>query len=110
MQWKKHKYGAKPTVVNGIRFASKKEARRYHELLLMDCAGEIDDLVLQPRFPLEVLGVKICTYVGDFSYINPKSPDLIIVEDVKGVQTDVFKLKKKLFDVLYRKTHRLIVT
>jgi dsDNA-binding SOS-regulon protein len=62
------KYGAVRTEVDGISFASKKEARRYSELKLLERAGEIADLQLQPRFPLTVNGVRVCTYVADFQY------------------------------------------
>ena len=47
-----HKYNAIPTTVDGIRFASKREARRYLELKLLQKAGHISDLELQPRFRL----------------------------------------------------------
>jgi hypothetical protein len=79
--------------VDGISFASKKEARRYGELRLMERAGMIDNLALQPRFPLLVNGELVCTYVADFAY-NTKTAR--VVEDAKGVQTPEFKLKRKL--------------
>lgn len=88
------KYGAVRTEVDGISFASKKEARRYADLKLLDRAGQIADLKLQPRFPLIVNGQTVCTYVADFSY-RVVGGDLVI-EDAKGVQTDVFKLKRAL--------------
>lgn len=90
------KYGAKPTIVDGIRFASKAEARRYGDLKLLEKAGEIRQLKLQPRYPIEVNLKLICTYVGDFSYREKGSP-YEIVEDVKGYPTPEFKLKAKLF-------------
>lgn len=87
------KYSAKPTSVDGIRFASKAESRRYSELKALERAGIISHLELQPRFPLIVNGSVICTYVGDFRYIeNGKSA----TEDVKGFKTDVYSIKKKL--------------
>lgn len=89
------KYGNTPTVVDGIRFASKKEAKRYGELKLLEKVGEIADLELQPKFPLVVNGVKVCTYIGDFRYRNVRQ-DQVIVEDAKGVRTDVFIIKSKL--------------
>lgn len=48
---KTHKYSAKSMEVDGHKFPSKREARRYQELVLLAKAGEIDDLELQPRFP-----------------------------------------------------------
>lgn len=97
---KKHKYSAKPTVVDGIRFASKREAKRYGELKLLEKLGEIEDLELQPKFVLEVNGILICTYVGDFSYFD-KSSEQEIVEDAKGVKTPEYRLKKKLMKAVW---------
>ena len=96
------KYGAVPTEIDGIRFASKAEAKRYADLRLLERAGEIENLELQPRFPLHVNGKLVCTYVADFQYWD-KAKSKSIVEDVKGVETPVFKLKRKLFQaVLHR--------
>jgi hypothetical protein len=87
------KYGAIRTEVDGVTFASKAEARRYAELKLLERAGEIAQLELQPRYPLVVNGVKVATYVGDFRYIERGG---LVVEDTKGVRTPVYKLKAKL--------------
>lgn len=101
------KYGAKKTVVDGITFASKKEAKRYGELKLLERAGEITDLRLQPRYPLEVAGIKVATYVADFSYLDTRErhrPDGIaffVVEDVKGMKTPMYRLKAKMFAAQY---------
>lgn len=95
---RRHKYGAQPTIIDGVRFASRKEATRYAQLKLQVQAGAIRNLVLQPRYPLLVGGQKIATYVADFSYDTPDGP---VIEDVKGVETDVFKLKMKLFRVCH---------
>lgn len=92
------KYRNEPTVVDGIRFPSKREARRYCVLLLLAKAGEIEDLERQPRYPLIVEQVAIATYVGDFAYKERGQP---ICEDVKGMATDLFKLKARLFTALY---------
>lgn len=93
-----HKYGAVATVVDGVRFASKKEARRDAELKLMERAGKISMLHRQRSFDLCVNGIKICRYVGDWGYVeNHKA----VVEDAKGVQTPAFKLKWKLAKALY---------
>jgi Protein of unknown function (DUF1064). len=87
------KYSAKPTIVDGIRFASKAESRRYGELKTLERAGVISHLELQPRFPLIVNGTVVCTYIGDFRYLeNGKS----VTEDVKGVKTDAYSIKRKL--------------
>lgn len=97
---KKHKYGAKRTVVDEIAFASKKEAKRY--AVLRDCqlAGLLRDLKLQPRYPLVVNGKKIATYVGDFYYVDCETGEAIL-EDCKGFKTALYILKKKLFEALY---------
>ncbi|MDU4209175.1 MAG: DUF1064 domain-containing protein [Finegoldia magna] len=100
------KYKAKKTTVDGIKFDSKREANRYCELKLLEKAKEIRNLVLQPRFLLqdeffdknEVKHKKI-EYVADFMYIDKCGKT--IVEDVKGVLTDVYKLKKKMFLKIY---------
>lgn len=96
---KPHKYKAQRTEVDGVVFASKAEARRYGELKLLYDQGEIQRLTLQPRFPLEVNGVKIGTYVADFAYVHPEAG--YIVEDVKGVKTPVYKVKRKLVRALH---------
>lgn len=96
------KYRAKKTVVDGIKFDSKREAERYCELKLLEKAKEIRNLELQPRFLLQdkfkdrngKTHRKI-EYVADFMYIDKDGKK--IVEDVKGVLTDVYKIKKKMF-------------
>jgi hypothetical protein len=105
------KYGAQPTVVDGIRFHSKKEARRYKELKLLEKAGEIWDLKLQPAFPLMVPSTsgqlmraakaitqggmfRIGEYRGDFKYYD-RSAAPYVVEDVKGYDTPLSKWKRR---------------
>lgn len=88
------KFGNVKTVVDGITFASKLEAKRYGELKLMLRSGDIDTLELQPRLDLHFNGVKICTYVADFRYRERPSL-LVVVEDVKGKETREFKNKWK---------------
>jgi hypothetical protein len=95
------KYGNRKTVVDGITFASAKEARRYGELKLLQRAGEVFGLRLQPRFPLKVNGHLICTYVGDFEYCPKDQSAAPIVEDAKGFRTPEYKLKAKLFEALF---------
>lgn len=98
------KYRNKKIVVDNIKFDSNLEATRYKELKLLERAGTITDLELQPRFLLQDSFKKNgrtfrkIEYVADFKYIeNGKT----IVEDVKGMQTDVFKLKHKIFEKVY---------
>jgi hypothetical protein len=101
------KYRAVPTVIHGVRFASKAEARRYQELLLLGMAGEIRNLELQPRFPLHVGGVKVGDYVADFRYealvrwVGSGPGWFDVVEDVKGVRTPVYRMKKKHVEAEY---------
>jgi hypothetical protein len=92
---KKHKYGAEKTVVDGVTFASKKEALRYDYLKTMFFYGKIASLELQPRYKLEVNGVLICIYKGDFRYVELSNLETV-VEDVKGFKTPAYRLKKKL--------------
>ena len=93
------KYHAVPTVVDGIRFASKGEAGRYKELKLMERSGTIACLELQPRYPLVVNGVKVGEYRADFRYTEIGAG--VIVEDFKGVRTPVYRLKRLLVRALY---------
>jgi hypothetical protein len=95
---KRHKYGAVATVVDGVKFASKKEAKRYAELKIMEQAGDISDLELQPRYPLTVDGVKVGEYRADFRY---RRDGVTVVEDVKGVRTAIYRMKKKMVEAIY---------
>jgi len=107
---KPSKYKAKPTVVDGIRFASMKEARRYKELMLLARAGEITHLVLQPRFDLWAAtpmrggyhGIKcVGAYVADFQYRDQRIEGVTVVEDVKGMKTPMYRLKKKMAEACH---------
>lgn len=97
---KKSKYKNEPEIVDGIRFPSKKEARRYRELKLLVRAGEIDNLRMQVEYDLipkmkapDGSAIRKTSYVADFVYIQDGTE---VVEDVKGFKTEVYKLKKKL--------------
>lgn len=94
---RRNKYGNVMTTVHGIEFASKKEARRYQDLLLLEKAGEICNLFVQRPFPIVVNGVPICSYIADFTYSEIPSGRYVI-EDVKSPasKTPVYRLKKKL--------------
>lgn len=99
-----NKYRNKKVIVDEKEFDSKREGNRYKELRLLERAGEISNLELQPRFLLQDSFKKNgrtfrkIEYVADFKYIeNGKT----IVEDIKGMQTDVFKLKHKIFEKVY---------
>ncbi len=91
----RHKYNAKITEVDGRKFASKKEARYYRELLIRQSSGEIIFFLM--RVPFHLPGnVK---YVCDFQEFY--SDGTIHFVDVKGVETDMFKLKKKQVEAIY---------
>lgn len=94
------KYHNEPIQVDGIRFASKREAERYQELRLLERAGQISGLVVHPEFPLEVDGELVGRYIADFAYYGEQGP---VVEDVKSTptKTAVYRLKKKLVQALY---------
>ena len=92
------KYHNQPTERDGYRFASKAEAEHYSVLALRQALGQITDLRLQPRYPLTVNGVRLGTYVGDFAY---HEGGRLVVVDVKGVRTPVYRLKRKLVRALY---------
>ena len=110
---RRNKYGAKAALVNGIRFASQKEAARYLELVLLERAGEIWDLELQPRFPLHAPSTSgyamraakalaeggtflIGHYVADFKYRDANTVPYV-VEDVKSpaTRTALYRWKKR---------------
>lgn len=99
-----NKYRNKKVIVDDYVFDSIQESKRYKELKLLLKAEKISDLELQPHFLLQERFKKNgktyrkIEYIADFKYIeNGKT----IVEDVKGIQTDVFKLKHKIFEKLY---------
>lgn len=93
--------------LDGITFASRAEMNRYAELTMLEHAGLITDLARQPRFTLQQaynLGYgeryRALVYVADFSY-HEKGRAQLIVEEVKGHRTEVYKLKLKLFRAKY---------
>lgn len=95
-----NKFNAIRTKVNGIMFDSKMEAERYNQLRLMQSAGMIFNLALQPQFQISLNGIMICKYICDFLYQEtPKGR--LIAEDVKGRPTPVFRLKWKLATAQY---------
>ena len=94
----------KKVIVDDYIFDSIQESKRYKEQKLLLKAGEIQDLELQPHFLCQESFKKNgktyrkIEYIADFKYIENGK---IIVEDVKGLQTDVIKLKHKLFEKKY---------
>ena len=98
MRRKRNKFGAIKTVVDGITFSSKLEANRYKELKLLEQSGVIQKLKRQVRFNLTVNDILICFYLADFTYNENNS---LIVDESKGKETAVWRLKKKLFQACY---------
>ena len=113
---KKSKYHSIPTCVDGIEFDSRKEARRYRELKLLEAAGKISNLEMQVPFELIPAQYEECNevytkgprkgerkighciekaviYRADFMYIEDGK---IVVEDTKGVRTKDYIIKRKL--------------
>ena len=87
--------------VDGVYFRSNAELERYKELKRREDAGMIEQLEIQPVFHIThpVNGRKVCKYVGDFRYWHDEHG--VVVEDVKGMLTDVYKLKKTLMRVFF---------
>ena len=99
------KYNARRTTIDNISFDSKREAERYCELKILLRSGLISELELQPTFVLvpaftkNGIRYRDIKYIADFQYVeNGKT----IIEDVKGVKTEVYKIKRKLFENIYR--------
>ena len=105
---RKNKYGVAPkeqrTSRDGIVFASKAEMIRWEKLLLWQIAGEIRNLRRQVKYPLTINGVRVGDYLSDFNY-EKKKPDgtwIEIVEDIKGKDTPVSILKRKIVWAIYK--------
>jgi hypothetical protein len=95
------KYRAQPVVIDGIRFASKGESTRWHELKLMERAGLIVELDRQRRFRLNAEGgQKVGEYVADFTY-RQRPGMQFVVEDYKGFPTPLYLWKRRHFEAQY---------
>lgn len=112
-----NKYSAERAKSGGITFASKAEARRYLQLKAMQQAGEISDLTLQPVFQLgcgdrPILlrskgypNGRVARYVADFSY---RHNGIEIVEDVKGMDTPLSRLKRAIVEAQHGVVVRVV--
>lgn len=106
MYKKYNKYKNKKVIIDGISFDSEKEGKRYLELKSMQQFGLIKDLELQkvyelqPSFRKNNKTYRKITYKADFSYLDIER-EQIVVEDVKGFKTEVYKIKKKMFEYKY---------
>ena len=107
------KYRNKKTQVDMYVFDSVLEERRYKQLALLERAGEIKNLKLQVPFLLQESFRKNgktyrkIEYIADFVY---EEKGQTIVEDTKGIKTDVFKIKQKLFEYKYPNLSLKIIT
>ena len=92
-----NKYRNREVIVDGLRFQSVKEASRWQELRMLERAGEITGLVRQQKIELipKTKLYRACYYVCDFIY-DDKRENKTIYEDVKGVRTKEYLLKRKL--------------
>lgn len=106
MRYGQGKYHAKKTTVDGITFDSRREADRYLVLKGMEENGLIGNLRRQvryelvPAFDVDGRHYRPVYYVADFVYVEDGKE---VVEDVKGMRTDVYRLKSKLFAKRYGK-------
>lgn len=94
----RNKYHAKKATQDGITFASQKERNRYCELKLLERAGRIRNLELQPKFYFDINGIRCGFYKADFVYFEGEKR---VVEDVKGFKTPLYKFKKRIVAALY---------
>lgn len=94
--------------IDGIKFDSKAEARRYQELCLLQAAGMIDNLTCHPQYLLlpafqdnEGNKIRAMHYTADFTYLENGK---VIVEDVKtdASRTQAYALRVKLFKYFHR--------
>ena len=111
------KYKAKKVELDGYTFDSMSEAKHYYHTLKPRLeAGEIKDLRMQPAFRCEINGRLICKYIADFQYIDLNTTGLqgqhgcVIIEDVKGFKTPVYRLKKKMVEAIHLGTKILEVS
>lgn len=105
MKSKRSKYGNTKVEFQGLKFDSKGELQRY--LFLLDCQerGLISDLQRQVRIPLIADDQLVCHYIADFEY---RRGGEVITEDYKGVLTDSFRIKAKLFKAFYLRDIKII--
>jgi hypothetical protein len=97
------KYNQQGRHIDGKWFASGAEGDRYEQLKEMVEQGRIDQLELQPSFRCEVKGHTITTYRADFRYRKLEAGKFprTIIEDVKGMVTKDYIIKKKLVEALF---------
>lgn len=103
---KKSKYHNTKVEYNGIKFDSIKEMKTYQLLEYRQKIGEIKELKLQvpyeliPKYKMNDKTIRKTQYIADFTYVSTKDNKLHVV-DTKGFKTDVYRLKKKMFEYKY---------
>ena len=97
---KGNKYGNKKVTVSGVTYDSKGEYQRECALKIQEKSGIIKNLKRQVRFSFIHNNVKICDYIADWAYtiVETGTP---VIEDWKGFETDMFKLKSKMMKAFY---------
>ena len=101
---KKNRFKVSPVeerTFNGMVFASKKEMKRYAELRLLERAGEVQDLELQPEFRVSINDQHFCTYTADFAYTEKGQR---VIEELKSTGTAkdaAYRLRKKAAELFY---------
>jgi hypothetical protein len=99
----KNKYRNEPCVIDGIKFASKKEGNRYFELKILQRARQIQDLRIQVPFelvPAQRGGIRKelpVIYVADFVYTEKGKQ---VIEDTKGMRTKDYIIKRKMMKMI----------
>jgi hypothetical protein len=109
MRWprkKRNKYGATRVTIEGEKFDSKREARRWQQLLTLERLGKIMQLQRQPSYPIEIASRVVrydsgrpMIYRADFRYLD--ADGILHVEDAKGVDTPASKIKRALVRAIY---------
>lgn len=112
---KQSKYKNKKILIDGIEFDSRLEANRYFQLKILEKAKEIKDLRRQVKFELQESykknnkRIQAINYVADFVYYDFRK-NKTIVEDTKGFKTEIYKLKKKIFEYKYKDLEIIEIT
>jgi hypothetical protein len=96
---KRSKHNSIITIVDGIKFRSKLEAKVYCDLKILKLAGKVSDFTLQPAFPIIINGIKCFKYYADFRVLYANKP--AEYWDAKGMKTAMYKLKKKCVEAQY---------
>ena len=94
------KYGAIKTTVDGLTFPSKREANRYALLRILEKGGKIQNLEVQPTYDIAINGTHVCKVKLDFRYFDIDR-NRIVIEDSKGMDNPLSRLKRKLVEAAH---------